>query len=98
MATKTKKGEPSTYRGIMEKVPFKMTSMEFSERGTALQYVHELADNKTAWYGVYEINPVVNHLISIEQKRLIPHDDRIMIRPKETSDKPKLHRQNHRKK
>jgi len=81
--SKETKVEPSVFRVMEERVPYKNITIDFDSKDEALEYVHSLTTSTTAWYGVYEINPRVDYLISVEHKRLIPHDDRIIARPKE---------------
>ena len=87
--SKETKIEPSVFRVMEERVPFKFTTTDFQSKDEALNYVHELTSSTTAWYGVYELNPKVDYLISVENKRLIPHDDRIIVKPKEDDTKVK---------
>lgn len=77
--SKNAKVEPSTYRVMIERQPFNHSHIDFASKDEALQYVHDLNDSSIAWYGVYEISPICDYLIHVENKRLIPHDDRIII-------------------
>lgn len=79
MAKKLKESnvEPSVFRVMMEKLPYKNTTVDFTTKEAALEYADNLTNKDTAWYGVYEINPKVNNLICIKHNRLIPHDDTI---------------------
>jgi len=81
----TKNVEPSIFRVMIERLPFNQSHIDFNSKEEALQYVHNLNDPIVAWYGVYEISPLSDYLIDIENKRLIPHDDRIIIKPKESN-------------
>lgn len=82
--------EPSIFRVMVEQFPYKQIHIDFSEKEEALQYVHELTSENTAWYGVYELNPRSDYLISVDHKRLRPYDDRIFTKPKENEQaKPK---------
>lgn len=81
--SKESKTEPSVFRVMEERVPFKFTTTDFQSKDEALNYVYELTSSTTAWYGVYELNPKVDRLIVVENKRLIPHDDTVIAKPKE---------------
>lgn len=88
------KVEPSVFRVMVERKGFVNSHEDFSTKDDALNYAHDTLcnDANVAWYGVYELNPKVDYLISIEHKRLIPHDDKIIVKPKESSDKQKRKR------
>jgi hypothetical protein len=91
MARKNVTKEPSTYRVMVEKNPYKQVSINFADREEALQYAHELTSKDTAWYGIYELNPLCDYLITVESKRLVTHDNSVPINIK--PDKlPKLKR------
>lgn len=67
--------EPSIFRAMIEKFPYKQISVDFSSKEEALEYVHALTSESTVWYGLYEVSPRVDRLIYIEHRRLRPHDD-----------------------
>lgn len=67
--------EPSVFRVMIEQFPYKHVTIDFATKEEALDYVHSLTEKDTAFYGVYEISPIVDYLISIEHRRLRPHDD-----------------------
>lgn len=94
MARKSKevKIEPSVFRVMVENIPWKWVTTDFSSKEEALQYAHDLSSDKVAQYIVYELSPKVEHLIYVEHKRLVPYDDRIVVTPKEDS-KPVKKRQ-----
>lgn len=96
MAKKLKESnvEPSVFRVMMEKLPYKNTTVDFTTKESALEYADNLTNKDTAWYGVYEINPKVNNLICIKHNRLIPHDDTI---PKISKDITKQVKQRKKK-
>lgn len=79
MARKLKetKIEPSVFRVMIEKLPYKNVTVDFTTKEAALEYADNLTNKDTAWYGVYEINPKSDRLICIKNNRLIPHDDTI---------------------
>lgn len=95
---KEQKIDPSTFRVIIEHIPCRWSTVNFQTKDDALNYAHELSSVKVAWYGVYEINPKRDYLISVENKRLVPHNDKVVIIPKEESKESKPHRQKQRKK
>ena len=68
--------EPSVFRVMIEKLPYKNITVDFTTKEAALEYTDNLTNKDTAWYGVYEISPKSNHLICIKHNRLIPHDER----------------------
>lgn len=90
MARKSKetKVEPSVFRLMIEKFPYKQVTMDFADKEEALQYAHELTSENTAWYGLYEINPKADYLISVEHRRLRPHDDSIPEISKSKASRP----------
>lgn len=96
MAKKAKeaKVEPSTFRVMIERKGFINSHEDFATKEEALTYAHDTLcnDKKVAWYGVYELSPKVDYLISIEHKRLISHDDKIIVKPKETDENQKRKR------
>lgn len=96
MARKSKetKVEPSVFRLMIEKFPYKQVTMDFADKEEALQYAHELTSENTAWYGLYEINPKADYLISVEHCRLRPHDDSI---PEISKDNTKKRKERHRR-
>ena len=67
--------EPSIFRAMVEKFPYKQITVDFSSKEEALEYVHTLTSESTVWYGLYEVSPRVDRLIYIEHRRLRPHDD-----------------------
>jgi hypothetical protein len=77
MARKSKETnvEPSIFRAMIEKFPYKHISVDFTSKEEALEYVHTLTSESTTWYGLYEINPRIDRLIYIEHRRLRPYDD-----------------------
>ena len=75
--------EPSTFRVMVTEFPYNHITVDFTTKEEALQYVHELTSENTAWYGVYELNPRCEYLISVEHKRLRPHDDVVVAKRKE---------------
>lgn len=88
MARKSKetKIEPSVFRAMIEQFPYKQITMDFTNKEEALEYVHSLTSDDTAWYGLYEINPKADFLILVEHNRLRPHDISI---PKISKDNTK---------
>lgn len=96
MARKPKetKIEPSIFRAMIEKFPYKQITMDFTTKEEALEYVHTLTSEDTTWYGLYEVNPKVDYLISIEHRRLRPHDDTI---PEISKDNTKKRKERHRR-
>lgn len=78
--------EPSIFRVMIEKLPYKNVTVDFTTKEAALEYADNLTNKDTAWYGVYEVNPKVNRLICIKHNRLRPHDDAI---PKISKDNTK---------
>lgn len=76
--------EPSVFRVMVEKLPYKNITVDFATKEAALEYTDNLTNKDTSWYGVYEISPKSNRLICIKHNRLIPHDDTI---PKISKDK-----------
>ncbi len=76
MARKSKeiKVEPSIFRVMIEEFPYKQTSVDFNSKEKALEYVHSLTSDNTAWYGLYEISPKADFLISVEHNRLRSHN------------------------
>jgi len=76
MARKSKetKVEPSIFRVMIEEFPYKQTSVDFNSKEEALEYVHSLTSDNTAWYGLYEISPKADFIISVEHKRIRPHN------------------------
>ena len=74
--------EPSTFRVMVTEFPYNHITVDFTTKEEALQYAHELTSENTAWYGIYELNPRVEYLISVEHKRLRPHDDTIIKKTK----------------
>ena len=75
--------EPSTFRVMVTEFPYNHITVDFTTKEEALQYAHELTSENTAWYGVYELNPRCEYLISVEHKRLRPHDDVVVTKHKE---------------
>ena len=75
--------EPSTFRVMVTEFPYNHITVDFTTKEEALQYAHELTSENTAWYGVYELNPRCEYLISVEHKRLRPHDDVVVDKRKE---------------
>ena len=75
--------EPSTFRVMVTEFPYNHITVDFTTKEEALQYAHELTSENTAWYGVYELNPRCEYLISVEHKRLRPHDDVVVTKRKE---------------
>lgn len=73
--SKEKNIEPSIFRVMIEKFPYKQITVDFSSKEEALEYAHALTSESTVWYGLYEVNPRVDRLIHIEHRRLRPHDD-----------------------
>lgn len=71
--------EPSTFRVMVTEFPYNHITVDFTTKEEALQYAHELTSENTAWYGVYELNPRCEYLISVEHKRLRPHDDDVVV-------------------
>lgn len=67
--------EPSVFRVMVEKLPYKNVTVDFATEEAALEYTDNLTNKDTSWYGVYEISPKANHLICIKHNRLRPHDD-----------------------
>lgn len=76
MARKSKetKIEPSIFRAMIEQFPYKQITVDFTNKEEALEYVHSLTSDNTAWYGLYEISPKADFLISVEHNRLRPHN------------------------
>ena len=70
----------------------------FQTKEEALDYANNLSSLLIEWYGIYELSPKVDYLISIEHKRLIPHDDKIIVKPKDDGVQQKLHKQRQKKK
>ncbi len=79
MARKSKeiKVEPSIFRAMIEQFPYKQITVDFTNKEDALNYVHSLTSDNTAWYGLYEINPKAEFLILVEHNRLRQHDNSI---------------------
>ena len=75
--------EPSTFRVMVTEFPYNHITVDFTTKEEALQYANELTSENTAWYGIYELNPRSEYLISVEHKRLRPHDDTIIKKTKE---------------
>lgn len=75
--------EPSTFRVMVTEFPYNHITVDFTTKEEALQYAHELTSENTAWYGVYELNPRCEYLISVEHKRLRPYDDVVVTKRKE---------------
>ena len=75
--------EPSTFRVMVTEFPYNHITVDFTTKEEALQYAHELTSENTAWYGIYELNPRYEYLISVEHKRLRPYDDVVVTKRKE---------------
>ena len=67
--------EPSVFRVMIEKLPYKNITVDFTTKEDALEYADGLTNKDTAWYGIYEVSPKSDHLICIKHNRLIPHDE-----------------------
>ena len=96
--SKETKIEPSIFRVMVEHFPYKQTHTDFFDKEEALQYAHSLVNKTTAWYGVYELNPLCNYLISVESNRLRPYDDTIHITPRSDESVSIKHRSRTRRK
>ena len=88
--------EPSTFRVMVEKYPYKQITVDFTTKEDALQYAHDLTEANTSWYGVYELNPRRDYLISVERNRLRPFDDKVTTPPKENEQSKPKRRSPHR--
>lgn len=75
--------EPSTFRVMVTEFPYNHITVDFTTKEEALQYAHELTSENAAWYGIYELNPRCEYLISVEHKRLRPYDDVVVTKRKE---------------
>jgi hypothetical protein len=91
---KETKIEPSIFRAMIEKFPYKQITIDFPSKEEALEYVHALTNENTAWYGLYELNPAVDSLIYIEHRRLRPYNDTI---PEISKDNTKKRKERHRR-
>lgn len=47
---------------------------DFSTKEEALEYIESLNDPKIEWYGIYEIEPGVQHMKLVVSKRLISNN------------------------
>lgn len=97
MARKSKeiKVEPSIFRAMIEEFPYKQITVDFTNKEDALNYVHSLTSDNTAWYGLYEINPKAEFLILVEHNRLRPHDNSIPKISKDNTKKEKRVKRKH---
>ena len=89
--------DPSIFRLMIEEYPYKQTTINFTNKEEALQYAHDLTSDNTAWYGLYEVRPDYYYLISIEHKRLRPHDNLLPVMQKEGTSKQKKTTSNNNK-
>lgn len=87
MARKKAPVDPSIFRFMCLRDGNTNYHKDFSTKEDALQYADELNDNKIEWYGIYEISPLKDYLISVDNKRLKPYKDNIIVKSKE-DDKP----------
>jgi hypothetical protein len=78
---------PSIFRFMCIKTDSKNYTADFQSKDEAIQYAESLYDPKMEWYGIYEISPIKDGLITVAHKRLIPHNDTIIYeRPKEEKE------------
>ena len=75
--------EPSTFRVMVTEFPYNHITVDFTTKEEALQYAHELTSENTSWYGIYELNPRCEYLISVDHNRLRPYDDVVVTKRKE---------------
>ena len=85
MARKKSTVEPSTFRFMCLKTDNKNYHLDFTTKEEAIQYADTLNDSKIEWYGIYELDPRKDYMIDVVSKRLIPHNDMIIVKPKEES-------------
>ena len=91
MARKKCTVEPSIFRFMCIKDENKNYHSDFKSLEEAIKYIEKLKDSKIEWYGLYEIDPKKDHLVSISHKRLIPHNDIITYVAPER-EQPKVRR------
>ena len=78
MAKKTRSKEPSVFRCICISKDCKNNyHSDFQTIDDAMQYANSISSESVEWYGVYEIDPLCDHLKLIESKRLIPYNNAI---------------------
>lgn len=58
------------YRFMCEREGNTSYHVDFSSKSEALVYLDELNDDKIMWYGLYEVDNVLNKIIPIECKRV----------------------------
>lgn len=83
MARRKPSEDPSVFRFMCLRNGNTNYHKDFFTKEEALQYAEELNDPKIEWYGIYELNPNCDHLISIDHKRLQPYRDEIIVKPKQ---------------
>lgn len=91
MSRKKTEKTPDVYRFMCIRNGNSNYHVDFTSQEEALQYVNELNDPKIEWYGVYEISPDSNNLKLVTGNRLIPFNDHIVVKEKETKE-VKVHR------
>ena len=87
MARKKMAVEPSIFRFMCLRNGNTNYHMDFTTKEEAIAYADELNDPKIEWYGIYEVSPLKDYLISVTSKRLQPYRDNIITKHKE-DDKP----------
>lgn len=90
--------EPSIFRFMCIREKNTNYHLDFPTKEEALAYCEELNDSKIEWYGVYELSPLCNTLISITNKRLQPYNDTIYVAPKEDTKERRKRKRKSREK
>lgn len=79
MAKKQVEIHPSIYRFVCMRDKSTNYHLDFASLNEAIAYTEELNDSKIEWYGVYELRPDKDYLITVLSKRLRPYDDSIPV-------------------
>lgn len=86
MSRSKKSTDPSMFRFMCITSDNHNYHKDFLSKEEALQYAEEIDNSSIEWYGVYELVPYLDYLVTIVSKRLIPHNNVIYINSKNSKN------------
>lgn len=73
MSRKSKQQDPSVFRFMcIRSTKGTNYHTDFATKEEAIDYIQSINDPKIEWYGLYEISPNSDHLITVLSKRVVP--------------------------